>query len=251
MVQLTRDQALELPREQIFSGYGLEVNFLLFNLNDRLLKDKRVRGAIRSTLDPERIQEIGNGFVRPVSQFVAPGVFGYNPEIPLFEYKEENRVENFFGKRLEKIELTYVSSYETLAEYIKKQLKEAGFSVSLKPLEPEDFLETVEKEVPQLILIGWQAEDGDAGGFLDTFIHSKGHLNPGRYENKEVDQMIEEEKQEMDNKKRLSILQAIMVKVNEDFIGIPLFESSRIYAVQPEIEWHPRLDGLVLASEVK
>ena len=63
--------------------------------------------------------------------------------------------------------------------------------------------------------------------------------------------MIEESRQEMDTQRRLTLLKEIMLKIQDDLIGIPLFESSRLYAVQPDVEWEPRLDGLVLANEVK
>ena len=42
-----------------------------------------------------------------------------------------------------------------------------------------------------------------------------------------------------------------MELVNNDLIGIPLFESSRLYAVKKGVTWEPRLDGLVLATDVK
>ena len=101
-----------------------------------------------------------------------------------------------------------------------------------------------------MFLIGWQAEDGDAGGFLDAFIHSKGEFNNGRYSNKKVDGMIEVSRKEMNPLKRLTLLQDIMQRIDEDMIGIPLFESSRLYAVKKGVTWRPRLDGLVLAGEV-
>ena len=102
-----------------------------------------------------------------------------------------------------------------------------------------------------MFVIGWQAENGDAGDFLDAFIHSKGEYNNGRYVNVVVDKLIENSRKELDPAKRLQTLQKIMELVNNDLIGIPLFESSRLYAVKKGVVWEPRLDGLVLASDVK
>ncbi|MBN2087664.1 hypothetical protein JW758_04925 [Candidatus Peregrinibacteria bacterium] len=251
LVAVPQEQALELPAEQIKTSYSLEVNFLMFKLDDEIIGKKEVREAIRSIFDPKQIESIGNSFVRQATQFIAPGVYGYNSDIPRFVYSEEKRAQNIFKDHLEKIKFDYLSSYKTLSEYLVKQLREAGFSVKSNPTSPEALLDAIKNNNSQLFLIGWQAEDGDAGGFLDAFIYSEGEFNNGRYKNEEVDKMIDEARMEMDPQKRLSLLQDIMLKIDEDLIGIPLFESSRLYAVQPNVEWEPRLDGLVLATEVK
>ncbi|MBN1258464.1 hypothetical protein JXA05_01770 [Candidatus Peregrinibacteria bacterium] len=251
LVAVPRDQALDLPREQLKTSYSLEVNFLMFNLQDPLMARREIREAVRTIFDPARIEEIGNFFVRQATQFVAPGVYGYNPDIPPFEFNEEERADALFGNRLEKLGFDYLETYRTLAEYLGQQLRKAGFSIALHALTPEALISKIKSGDSTLFLIGWQAEDGDAGGFLDAFIHSAGEFNNGRYTNPDVDKMIEESRVEMDPKKRLKLLQEIMLKVDDDLIGIPLFESSRLYAVKKNIEWEPRLDGLVLASEVK
>jgi len=251
LVAVPQEQALELPKKQIKTSYGMEVNFLMFKLDDELMKNRTVRDKIKTVFNPAKIEEIGNNFVRQASQFVAPGVYGYNSSIPPFQFDEKKRALNLFGDRLEKIKFDYLSSYRTLSEYIIKQLKEAGFSVKANPISPEELIELIKNNESQLFLVGWQAEDGDAQGFLDAFIYSGGEYNGGRYKNAEVDKLIEQSRQEMDPEKRLTMLQNIMLKIQNDMIGIPLFESSRLYAVQPDIKWEPRLDGMVLAAEVE
>lgn len=251
LAAVPRAQALELPQEQLKKSFSLEVNFLMFKMDDPLFKERPLREAMRTLFDPKKIQAIGNDFVRPASQFVAPGVFGFNPDLPAPVFDEALAAKNLFGNRIEKISLDYLDSFETLGEYLGSQMKTAGFSVRREPLTPEALLAKIQRNESRVFLIGWQAEDGDAGGFLDAFIHSQGEFNRGRYKNPEVDALIEASRQEMDRQKRLPILHQIMAKINEDLIGIPLFESSRIYAVKPGVLWEPRVDGLVLAAEVE
>ena len=251
LTSVPQDQALNLPKNQIKTSYSLEVNFLMFNLNNKILANKNTREVIRNLFDPDKIVGIGNNFVRLTSQFIAPGVYGFNSDIKNFEYNEENIRTNIFGKnRLERISLDYPNSYTTLIEYMQKPLKNAGFSLKLNALKGKDLIDKIKANESDIFLIGWQAEDGDAGGFLDAFVHSDGEFNNGRYSNLEIDSMIEESRKEMDRAKRLKLLQDIMMKIDEDLIGIPLFESSRLYAIKNGINWKPRLDGLVLATEV-
>jgi len=251
LVAVPRDQALQLPKEQVKTSYSLEVNFLMFKLDDPLLSERSVREAIQTIFDPVEIEEIGNNFVRRVSQFVAPGVYGFNPSIPAFEFSEENRAKDLFGQQRKKITLDYLGTYRTLVDYLEKQLKDAGFAVSANAMEPEEFLEKIKNNESQLFVLGWQAENGDAGDFLEAFIRSEGEFNNGRYKNAFVDKLIEKSHQELSPEVRLQLLQQIIELVYKDLIGIPLFESSRLYAVKKGIEWEPRLDGLVLATDVK
>jgi len=251
LVAVPQEKALELPKEQVRSGYGLEVNFLMFKMDDELFSKREIREAVKTLFDPSQIEAIGNYFVRQATQFVAPGVFGYNANIPKYEYDEEKRAKDIFEGRLERISYDYLLSYRTLSEYIMKQLKDAGFSVKDNAISPNELLEKIKNNKSQFFLIGWQAEDGDAQGFLDAFIHSKGGFNGGRYKSIYLDNLIEKSREEMDPQKRLVMLQEIMQKLDDELIGIPLFESSRLYAVQRNINWEPRLDGLVLAAEVE
>ncbi|QQR83130.1 hypothetical protein IPJ72_04955 [Candidatus Peregrinibacteria bacterium] len=250
LVAVPRDQALILPETELKKSYNLEVNFLMFQLNNPLLTREN-REAIRQLIDPEKLVEIGNFFVRPASQLVAPGVFGYNPDLPFFTYDESAVKRYLFGDVREKITLDYLSTYRTLSDYLRLQLQEAGFAVKNNPVSPEELLARIQNQESALFVIGWQFEDGDAGSFFDAFIHSKGEFNNGRYSNPEVDALIEASRSEIDREKRLAMLREVSKRVNDDLIAIPLFESTRLYAVQKKLEWEPRLDGLVLAKEVR
>ena len=243
--------AKNLPKDQIKTSYGLEVTFLMFKGDDPLFKDRKIREAIQKLVDPKKIMAIGNDFVKPASQFVSSGVFGYNQDLKAFDYDPTQEPRDLFGIQLQKLSFDYPTSFRTLAEYLSNQLQQAGFSVKGTANEANELLEKIKENKAQLYLVGWQAEDGDAGGFYDAFIHSKGIFNQGRYKNPALDQMIESSRQEMDPQKRLIVLKEIGAKLQQDLIGIPLFETSRIYAVQKGVNWKPRLDGLILAAEVK
>jgi len=250
LVGLTEEQAMDLPEHQVVTNYGLEVNFLMFQLDDPIFEDRSIREAVQTLINPDKIEEIGNHFVRSSNQFIAQGVFGYNQNIPDLVYNPADEARDLFGKRLQPIKLDYLASYGTLVQYLKNKLRQAGFSVKETAVDPNILLEKIGRNESQFFLVGWRAEDGDAGAFYDSFIHSDGSYNNGRYENDEVDELIEESRTEMDPQKRLTMLQEINASISEDLIGIPLFETSRIYGVGEGVVWRPRVDGEVLAIEV-
>lgn len=251
LVAVPKEQAINLPKDQVKSSYSLEVNFMMFKLDDPLLKDRAMREAIAAMIDPAKIEDIGNNFVRRVSQFVAPGVFGFNPSIPPVEFDEAKVPKSLFGEQKMKISMDYLPTYKTLVEYLERQFEEAGFQFKGNPLEADALLERIRKNESQLYILGWQSENGDAGDFLDSFIHSAGEFNNGRYKNATVDRLIEKSRTELSPDRRLELLQKIIELVNDNLIGIPLFESSRLYAVKKGLVWEPRLDGLVLAKDVR
>lgn len=249
LVAVPKDEAVSLG-DRIKQSYSLEVSFLMFNLQDPLFQDRTLREKIRTLYDPAQIEAIGNHFVRRVPEFIAPGVFGYNNSIQISPFDPQKQAKDLFEGKRKKVILDYVSTYETLSQYLGQELRNAGFAVTMHPLPPLDLLERVRSNQSQLFVMGWQAENGDAGDFLDAFIHSAGEFNHGRYKNDEVDHLIEQSRTEIDSQKRLKLLQDIMMRVDQDLIGIPLFESTRLYAVRSGIQWEPRVDGLVLAKEV-
>jgi len=250
LIGVTEDQALALPKDQIITNYGLEVNFLMFQMDDPVFKDRNIREAVYSLIDPNQIEAIGNHFVKSSDQFIAPGVFGYNPNIPAHPYDPAKEARSLFGKRLERVSFDYLTSFRTLSDYLATQMSKAGFSVKQNAVEPDILLSKIQKHESPLFLIGWRAEDGDAGGFFDAFVYSKGPFNNGRYSNPEVDALIEKSRTEMNPQKRLLLLQEIGTKVNEDLIGIPLFETSRLFAIKKGIQIRSNLGGQVLASEI-
>ncbi|MDH5596729.1 MAG: ABC transporter substrate-binding protein, partial [Candidatus Peregrinibacteria bacterium] len=180
LMGISEAQALTLPEEQRRKVFGLEVNFLMFR-TDGIFKDRGAREAILSMIDPETVEDIGNHFVRRLGQFIAPGVTGFNPSLRGYEYAKSEEVRNYFGNRLEKISLEYLQTYATLAEYLSGQFRKAGFLTQLEPQSPDELLAKISSNESEFFLIGWRAEDGDAGGFFDAFIHSEGVFNQGRY----------------------------------------------------------------------
>ena len=103
----------------------------------------------------------------------------------------------------------------------------------------------------EIFYLGWRSEIGDASGFYENVVYSEGRFNGGNFENKKVDQLIQLSTKNLDDKKRLDQFQEIMrIIVEEEIIGVPLFETDVIYGVKAGVRFSPRLDGYILASEV-
>lgn len=246
---------------------GLEVNFILFNVGqstaegrDSRLTDVRLRRAFSIALDRQVLLSLGQGFARPVTQFVSSGVFGYNPDIapPSYDLDAAKKLlreaETF---RRIPVTLTLPKELVAVGDYIREQLFRIGMDVYLDPVSPADIFKKLQTGDFQAIFLGWRSDLGDASDFLNSIVHTRtddgffGRYNGGYYSNINVDRLIEMIEATNNDAERLSRLQDIMkILVEDDIFGLPLFEPETIYAVSPELRWEPRLDGYILATDV-
>jgi peptide/nickel transport system substrate-binding protein len=259
------DGCMSLDAEglKIKSIPSLEVSFLIFNFENELFQDKTIRENVRKALDPQFFIDTAFGFARPSGQYVSSGVFGFNPEIDNVIYNIGDAV-NVIGKRFEEsfervsVIFDYPEGLDALAYYIQDQFHEFGVDVELNPLDGVDLRQKINDGDSDFYFLGWRSEIGDAGDFLEAVAHSRqtrkqlGLYNGGNYANSEVDKLIEDSQREMDAEERLRLMQyAMHIITEDDVIGVPLFESETIFAFREYVNFEPRVDGLVFASEIK
>jgi len=233
---------------------SLEVNFLIFNFKSKLLKDDRIRKAISIAFDRDVFVEISNGFASPSNQFISNGIFGFNPNIKsssqdITEAKNLIRQYDPFKKPSVTIDMT--NEAQAVGDYIKSQLNEIGLSVKINYISFEELKKKIFDKTSEMYYLGWRSEVGDASGFYENVVYSKGRFNGGNFNNKKVDQLIALSTKNLNEKKRLEQFQEIMkIILDEKIIGVPLFETDTIYAVRAGIGFRPRLDGYILVSEI-
>lgn len=235
---------------------SIEVNFLMFNF-DRIFARKTLRQAVQLGLNTDELAKLGQGFATPVSQFVANGIFGYDPSIeaPRLDLDAARElVKKSVGENGTKITLDLPSGLFVFGEAVKAQLKKIGIEVELAYLEPTELSKKIVQRQSAFYFFGWRADLGDASDFLTAVAHSPsgtfGQFNGSNFRNSEVDNLIETSLQTVAPEKRLLKLREAMKKITlDDIIGIPLFSPDILYGVRKGLNWTPRVDGYVLAQE--
>lgn len=247
---------------QIKTIPSLEVSFLMLNMKNLLLKDVEIRSAMKQVFDYSVFKDLAFGFTVRANQFVSNGVFGYNPEISDVEYDLED-AKKVFEKKLSKtfdrplLTFDYPIGLEPIGIYLRDQLREVGVDVVLNAITPAELESKVKSGKSDMYFFGWKSELGDSADFLYSVAHSKddngnGIFNGIGYNNQKVDELTSESRGTMDPAKRIRYLQdAMKIIVDDDVIGIPLFESEIIYAFKNSIEFTPRIDGYIVAAEIK
>lgn len=237
---------------------SLEVNFLMFNF-DKTFRDRRLREAVVQALKVTDLSRLTQGFAVPSAQFVPNGIFGYHPEITLRTPDSKRaselvkEVSNF--ARIA-VPLDLPKGLEVFGTSIKDQLKKIGIDVELRYLPPSELGRKIANRESEFFFFGWRSDLGDASDFLTAVVHSPsgnyGQFNGGNYRNEEVDRLIELSQGTVDQKVRLGHLRAVIQKITvDDIIGVPLFSPEVLYGVSKNVKFSPRVDGYVLAQEVK
>lgn len=233
---------------------SLEVNFLIFNYESDLLGDERIRQAISLAFDKDAFVDISNGYATPSNQFVSNGIFGFNPDIEknrqdIDKAKQLIRQYDPFKKPSVTIDMT--QGTQAIGAYLKQQLNEVGLSAKINYVPFEELRNKIFNKESEMYYLGWRSEIGDVSGFYENVVYSKGRFNGGNFENKKVDQLVRLSIKNLDEQKRLEQFQEIMkIILEEEMIGVPLFETDVLYGVKVGTSFYPRLDGYILASEI-
>lgn len=262
-VQKELSSCSALPQVHFKIIPSLQVNFLMFNLNQGLFREKSLRRAVAYALDRQQFVGIAGGYAQPIHQFVSSGVFGFNPDLKGYDFdmdKAKTEAEPIISQSFEQLSVTldYTAGDDVVVQYVKDQLKLLGVDVVLNPLSPAEFQKKLLEGSSEMYYLGWRSELGDASDFFVNVVHSRdgyglgGQFNGTSYSNGDVDSLIDASQQDLNLKKRLNSMQdAMKILVEDDIVGIPLFETQTLFASQDKIIFEPRVDGYIYAAEIK
>lgn len=232
---------------------SLEVQFLLFNMDSKSLNDVENRKIVSWAIDQGTLAESLGEYAHPVSQFVSNGVFGFNPDIPSHKYDIDKALSLVEESGLKGNTLTFhiPKGLTALGEHVRKQLSGIGVNVVVSYLDPEDFFASLNEKKADIYFLGFRADLGDSGDFLDALVHTGAEFNVANYSNENVDILIERSLKEMDHAVRIVDLQeAMRVLIVDDVLGVPLFEYETLFSFSDKLDFKPRVDGFIYFDEL-
>ncbi len=224
----------------------LEVNFLLFDWQDSNspFRHDALREAVVSAIDTEALTSMASDYAHPINQFVSRGVFGYNPDldgIPYDPQHAEEVVDDLGGDWALTLDVP-AGLEDSLGAYVEESLETIGLNVTVQGWEADDYATRIDSGQSNFYFLAWRSDLGNASDFFN-------HVAYGRF-NDGLDQLIDIADRNLLEAVRLEQFQDLMTEVVEDeIIGIPLFESDSLITIQPELHWEPRMDNLILAAD--
>ena len=235
---------------EISSMPSLEVQFLLFNFDSKIFKSLERRKVVSLAIDQNTLVEAVGGYARPVNQFVSNGIFGFNPEIAPHEYDLEKARQSLAKLEGKTVQVHLPLGLDILGEHIRQQLVDLGMKAVISYLDTPKLLESFSAGKADIYFLAFRASTGDGSEFLKDVMASSADFNIANYSDQMIDQLIADSDQELDPAIRLEILQRAMKKLDEDVVGVPLFEYETLYAFSNKILFEPRIDGVIYFDDL-
>ncbi|MGL5114491.1 MAG: ABC transporter substrate-binding protein [Beijerinckiaceae bacterium] len=238
---------------------SLRLIFLGFNYRDELhgdpgkpnpMKDKRVRQAFSHAVDLATIQSrIMRGKSRTVGTMVAPPIPGYVAALdaPLaFDAGKarallaEAGFPNGFKTRLDCSNDRYIADEQTCVA-IAAMWTRIGVQVELKSQTRSSYFAMVDKGEADVYMLGWATlPPMDGYSVLSALMHTKagamGGNNPNGLSDPRLDRITQQVAVELDEPKRLSLMQEAFRISREETYFLPLHQQPVSWAMKRNIE---------------
>jgi peptide/nickel transport system substrate-binding protein len=215
-----------------------------------LAKDKRVREALDLAIDRDAINEVvGEGMFQPAYQPFPPASFAYDKRFERKgrDPKKARELLKQAGYDRVKFEITFGNNttMQQVYELIQAMGAEAGFDISLRPLEFAALQSALARGDFQAGQSGWSGRV-DPSGNIYQYMSTKGSLNDGKFSNAEADKLLNEARGEADQDKRKVLYGKIMDIMHAEDPIIYLFYLPWTFGLQKKVEgFVPYPDGLI------
>ena len=237
---------------EVFQEVGLNVGYLVYNLDDTRLANAEVREAIALAIDREAVVEVGLSGVGRAANYPLPqGFLGYPKREDVIPFDPERakalvaKNPSAFAKPIRLNVMSdprpYFADPVTIATFIQGQLGKVGITVEVVSSDFKAHLDDLRNGEIELGLIGWMGDNGDTDNFLSIFFASwaaeKGTAtNYSFYRSEEMDKLLLAGRVETDPAKRALIYEDALALWRRDLPLLPLVHSDNLVALRSGYE---------------
>lgn len=234
------------------------ISYLVYNMNNDILKNKHIRKALSLSIDKQSIVETVFDNVTSIktNTFTPAGVGmqGVKDDFVLELEKtgfkgldlniEEAKKELELGLKelgLEKLDslsiitndaTTNTKVVESMQEQWRKNL---GIDVKVELMTYKERLNRMHNNDFDIVFTLWGADFLDPINFLDLLYTYNGNNN-GKYSNKEYDKLVEDSAKETNKEERVQKLFEMERMIVEEAPILPLFQRQRVYLLNPKLK---------------
>ena len=265
------DDVVKRPRVRVESAPSVLLTYMLFNNQDPVLKDPRVRRAIALALDRRSIVAAKYGGRAVLATGILPPThWAYNPEVARYDHDiararqlldEAGLRPNARGVRLHLVYKTSADAFRvTIARVIAGQLAAVGIDVEVRSFEFGTFFADIKRGNYQIATM--QSPEIVEPDFHYWFFHSSRFpttkdpdgSNRWRYKNPAIDMLVEAGRAELDLAKRKQIYGEVQRIIAEDLPIVPLWHEDNVVLSNVDVKGYTivpnaRFIGLVGAAK--
>lgn len=255
------------PGQGVLNGTELAIYYYAFNMESSPWKDKsELRRAISLAIDREDIcRRVYRGTREPAVGVVPPGIQGFKKSVSGYTKRDAAKAKELLTKAGYpdgrgpdglplKLQISTNSGHghEEPAQIILQNLLEIGIEATITVARDDDYLEAGTKGQLEFFRLGWIADSPTLDVFLYPLFHSRNIStedngffgdNRSRYNDPEVDKLLDGARKETDKKKRMKMYQKAEKMVLDDAVIVPV----AVYRHQHVVA--KRVRGLVYSAQ--
>lgn len=209
----------------------LGLYYLGFNIKKKPFDDPRVRRAFAQAIDRKQITDMLAGGQIPLSGWVPPGMFGYEPERGIkFDPAAAAKLLDQAGfkdrSKLGKIKYGFNTNedHQRIAENVQSQLKKnLSVDVELANEEWKVYLASLKSDAPAIFRLGWLADFPDPDNFMNLMASYSDNNHTG-WKSKSFDVLLDQGSAVTEKEKRRKIYSDAQKLLTEQEIpAVPVF----------------------------
>ena len=204
---------------------------------------KEVRQAIAYAIDLKTIVDtILGGYAKPVAIWQSPFSFGYDSSLQPYEFNPGKSKQLLQQAGVSTpVKLTYdVIGSDTqakeIANAIKGMLDAVGFQVELREREQATYYnDYVAGKLGNVVPFGWGGWTLDFDNTYYSMHYTKQSYNPS-YSNPEVDRLLNEERNTLDQARRLEIAKQVNQILYDDAPDVAMYQQTYLWGVSNKVK---------------
>ncbi|MBV1797716.1 ABC transporter substrate-binding protein [Siccirubricoccus sp. G192] len=220
------------------------------------LKDRRVRQALSLAIDRKAIVErVMEGVAIPTGQFMPPGAFGYNPDIPVpaVDLESARRLlaeagfPQGFRVTLHGPNDRYLND-SRIIQAVAQMWSRAGVRTAVEAAPYAPFISRASRQEFSAFLVSWGSSTGEPLTGLRATMgsydrsRSLGAVNRSRYSNPAYDEVLQQASVTIEDAARDRLLQQATQLVMEDAAILPLHFQVNVWAMRRGLRHAGRVD---------
>lgn len=207
----------------------------------------KLRKAIAHAIDRDRLNAITMGGDAKISDGpTPPGLWWNNADLKGYDYDPEKAkqllkeagIEPGFTIQLSMPEDAILRQLNLL---VQEQLQAIGLKVELVPVAQSEWYSRVVEQKINFTPMRW-TQRPDPDGLLSILFHSTGYANSTKYNNPEVDKLLDQAAGTFDQEKRKALYDKAQAIILDDLPYVPIYFSVEYAALRSDVmgfEWTP------------
>jgi len=234
----------------------LNVQYLGLNTSQEPFDDVKVRQAFACAVDREKLASLVlKDTVIPAAGILPPGLPGHSEGLQGVVFDpmraKELLAESRYGSAdaLPSITLHIGGESGILPRTIEAILamyeENLGVSLSVEGVAWPTFLKDIRAGKCQMFSLGWMGDYPDPQNFLDVLFHSQSESNHARYQNAQVDDLLERARIELDHGVRMALYRQAEEIILAEAPWVPLWHGKEYLLVKPRVRGATRAPTII------